>query len=111
MCSRPEYVSIWLGIAMAGGVTALLNINLNGPSLAHCLAISGAAHLIVESELLDSVERLPGTSLKNLAVWCHGPSGGRYPPIDQPIDLPAPQTAINISDTALLIYTSGTTGL
>ena len=36
MPNRPEYMAIWLGITRVGGVVALLNTNLTGPSLAHC---------------------------------------------------------------------------
>ncbi|HMB47141.1 MAG TPA: AMP-binding protein, partial [Afifellaceae bacterium] len=39
MPNRPEYLAIWLGIIRAGGITALLNTNLNGPALAHCVNI------------------------------------------------------------------------
>src|SRR5437867_737317 len=37
MPNRPEYMAIWLGITRVGGVVALLNTQLAGPSLAHCL--------------------------------------------------------------------------
>src|SRR5271154_3194685 len=35
MTNRPEYFAIWLGITSVGGVVALLNTNLIGPSLAY----------------------------------------------------------------------------
>src|SRR5450755_3383702 len=35
MPNRPEYLCAWIGVAKAGGVTALLNTSLNGRSLAH----------------------------------------------------------------------------
>ena len=37
MPNRPEYMAIWLGITRVGGVVALLNTNLTGPSLAHSI--------------------------------------------------------------------------
>src|SRR5690348_1569056 len=37
MSNCPEYMAIWLGITRVGGVVALLNTNLAGPSLAHCV--------------------------------------------------------------------------
>lgn len=37
MPNRPEYLAIWLGITSVGGVVSLLNTNLPGPSLAHCM--------------------------------------------------------------------------
>ena len=39
MPNRPEYLAVWLGIARAGGVIALLNTNLTGTALAHCVNI------------------------------------------------------------------------
>src|SRR5438105_2713525 len=37
MLNRPEYLAIWLGITRVGGVVALLNTNLAGLALAHCI--------------------------------------------------------------------------
>ena len=39
MTNRPEYLAVWLGITSVGGVIALLNTNLVGPSLSHCINI------------------------------------------------------------------------
>src|SRR5712692_1224147 len=47
MPNRPEYMAIWLGITRAGGIVALINTNLSGPSLAHCINIVAPRHLIV----------------------------------------------------------------
>src|SRR5271166_3263184 len=52
MPNRPEYMAIWLGITRVGGVVALLNTSLVGPSLAHCIDIVGAEHIIVAHELI-----------------------------------------------------------
>src|SRR5436190_4270766 len=51
MPNRPEYMAIWIGITAAGGVAALINTNLIGPSLAHCIDIVSPKHIIVASEL------------------------------------------------------------
>src|ERR1700757_3059924 len=37
MPNCPEYLGIWLGITRVGGVVALLNTNLSGAALAHCV--------------------------------------------------------------------------
>ncbi len=37
MGNRPEYMAIWLGITSVGVIVSLLNTNLAGPSLAHCI--------------------------------------------------------------------------
>ena len=39
MPNRPEYLAIWLGFARVGGIVALINTNLRGEALAHCLDI------------------------------------------------------------------------
>ena len=39
MPNRPEYMAIWIGIISVGGVVGLINTNLVGPSLAHCIDI------------------------------------------------------------------------
>ena len=52
MPNRPEYLAVWLGIAQVGGVVALLNVNLTGAALAHCIASRPRArHVIVAGEL------------------------------------------------------------
>src|SRR5262245_22298336 len=52
MPNRPEYVAIWLGLSRVGVVVALLNTNLAGPSLAHCINIVGPRYVIVASQLM-----------------------------------------------------------
>ena len=42
MPNRPEYLAVWLGITRVGGVVALLNTNLAGQSLAHCIQAASA---------------------------------------------------------------------
>src|SRR5262245_44956755 len=48
--NRSEYVPAWMGLAKVGVATALINNNLTGSALAHCLSISGANHVITDSE-------------------------------------------------------------
>src|SRR2546426_11303706 len=47
MPNRPEYMAIWLGVTRVGAVVSLLNTNLVGPSLAHCIKIVAPRHIIV----------------------------------------------------------------
>src|SRR5262245_33340797 len=55
MPNRPEYLAIWLGITAAGGAVALLNTNLVGTSLAHCINVVAPQHLIVANALFDTL--------------------------------------------------------
>ena len=45
MTNRPEYMAIWLGITRVGGVVSLLNTNLTGLALAHCISLRSAVCL------------------------------------------------------------------
>ena len=56
MPNRPEFMAIWLGITKVGGVVALLNTNLAGASLAHCIDIVAPKHLIVAAELIGAAD-------------------------------------------------------
>jgi acyl-CoA synthetase (AMP-forming)/AMP-acid ligase II len=37
-----QFVCVWLAVMKAGGATALINTQLRGRQLAHCLKVSGA---------------------------------------------------------------------
>jgi fatty-acyl-CoA synthase len=117
MGNRPEYMAIWLGITRIGGVVALINTNLVGPSLAHCMNIVSPKHVIVSAELVDALT----TALPNLTaaatIWVHGASDSSFRRIDGDLERHrgemlsiAERRPLNIEDRALYIYTSGTTG-
>jgi len=121
MPNRPEYLAIWLGITGAGGAVALLNTNLSGPSLAHCIDLVAPKHIITAAVLgpaLASAEPHLATKPK---IWVHGESAGEklpLPRIDRVVEtLPggalsgAERPVLTIEDRALFIYTSGTTGM
>jgi fatty-acyl-CoA synthase len=118
MGARPEYIALWIGITRVGGVVALLNTNLTGPALAHCINIAAPSRMIVAAELLDSLAGARGEIYAEPAIWVHGPSAANFPRIDSMVDAcaaepiaPADLPALSIEDRALYIYTSGTTGL
>jgi fatty-acyl-CoA synthase len=109
MPNRPEYLAIWLGITRAHGIVSLLNTNLTGSGLAHCINIAGPTHIIVDPQLIGSfisAQQMLTCSPK-LCV-----AGSRM--IEQCSGEPlrkAERRPLSILDTALYIYTSGTTGL
>ena len=118
MPNCPDYMAIWLGITRVGGVVALINTNLRGPALAHCVDIAAPKHVIVATELRDAYE----TSRTHLAgqpvFWAHGAGEEEASQVDRVLarysDAPlttAERRGVTITDRALLIYTSGTTGL
>src|SRR5438094_7557990 len=118
MPNRPEYMAIWLGITRVGGVVALLNTNLAGPSLAHCINVAAPRHLIVAVELIDRLTAVRQDLAGAPKIWVHGAGHDHCPRIDHDIEryrgdrLPeAERRAVTIDDRALYMYTSGTTGL
>jgi fatty-acyl-CoA synthase len=50
MPNRPEYLATWLGLTNAGVVVALINTELRGHSLAHCIDIVSPKHVIAAGE-------------------------------------------------------------
>src|SRR5271168_5235241 len=72
MPNRPEYLVIWLGITRVGGVVALLNTNLAGQSLAHCIQAASAKHVIVAAELADALDPALPHLAAPIDVWIHG---------------------------------------
>jgi fatty-acyl-CoA synthase len=118
MPNRPEFMAIWLGITRVGGVVALLNTNLSGASLAHCINIVEPKHIIVASELGSTFATTRMHLATNATVWSHGDGAPELGRIDRAIDElsgerlgAADRPLLTIEDRALFIYTSGTTGL
>jgi fatty-acyl-CoA synthase len=124
MPNRPEYIAIWLGIVKVGGVAALLNTNLAGASLAHCIDIVAPKHIIAAAELADRLISALSDCKCAPEIWIHGASDASdtsdtsYRRMDFEIERHAGEALneqerrpVTIEDRALCIYTSGTTGL
>jgi fatty-acyl-CoA synthase len=118
MPNRPEYMAIWLGITSIGGVVALLNTNLHGPALAHCIDVVAPRHVIVAAELVDAHRSAAEHITSQPQIWIHGGNEDAFARIDRQVErfAASPLTAgerrgTSIADRALAIYTSGTTGL
>ena len=117
MPSRPDYVAAWLGITRVGGVVALINTKLVGPSLSHCIGVAAADHLILAQELAPAFETAAPHLGRVPKIWIHG-SAAHDGNLDAALAgtdgsrlTPAERREVTIDDRALLIYTSGTTGL
>lgn len=117
MPNRPEYMAVWLGVARAGGVTALVNTHLRGASLAHSIDLVQPRLIIVDRALADAfAEAIPDLSC-GPQVWCHGEGPTAWQRIDEALDAfseeplgPGESPSITNEDKCLYIYTSGTTG-
>jgi fatty-acyl-CoA synthase len=115
--NRLEYVPIWLGLTKAGVIAALVNYNLQGGALRHCIETAGAGHVITDADTGAAVAAAQAQSSLPGELWAlDGAGGGR--------DLAAalrnasssrPDRAVRADatagDTALYIFTSGTTGM
>lgn len=118
MPNRLEYFAIWYGLTKVGVVTALINNQLTGLPLAHCLNISGAHHVLVDADTSPVFEQARGLLERPMQQWVLGPVQGDQRDLVQALkscsQLPPDRSVredMTAADTALLIYTSGTTGL
>jgi len=117
MPNRPEYMAVWLGLTKIGCVVALLNTNLGGPSLAHCIKIVAPKHIIVASELMERCVAVLPDFPSPPTVLVHGADDPRWRRIDKEVARHASgslnegeRRQVTIEDRALCVYTSGTTG-
>lgn len=112
--TRPDYVAAWLGISRVGGIVALMNTKLVGQSLAYCINVAAANHIIIESELRPRLEAVSSSLTGAAKVWNAGGGDKLDDNLagfgDGPL-MSAERRDVTISDCALLIFTSGTTGL
>lgn len=50
LTNSPDFVIAWLGLLAIGAAPAMINYNLSGKALIHCLKVPGAAHLILDED-------------------------------------------------------------
>jgi len=87
MPNRPEYMAIWLGITSVGGVVALINTNLAGASLAHCINIAAPKHIIAAAEIVDRLVAVLPDLAGAATIWMHGPGHASFARLDCDIEL------------------------
>ena len=122
MHNRVEYLAAWIGFSKVGVATALINTNLTGQALAHCLTISNAFNVVTDQDCWRAVEEARPFVDRNLMSWVHGLADEDETNDRRDIDN-AVRSASSVRpdkslrngltnrDTALFIFTSGTTGL
>src|SRR5258708_342260 len=76
MPGRPDYIAAWLGITKVGGVAALINTKLVGPSLSHCINVAAADHVILAHDLAAIFETAAPQLKRAPKIWLHGGSAG-----------------------------------
>lgn len=117
MLNRAEYLAIWLGITRAGGKVALINTNLTGAPLAHCITIVAPRHVIIGQGLTGHFESAREALKVSPQIWTYGGDAAEAR-LDRDIEsysdarlAGTERPELTIEDGALYIYTSGTTGL
>jgi fatty-acyl-CoA synthase len=118
MPNCPHYMAIWLGLTRAGVAVALLNTQLRGEVLAHCIRIVAPKLMIVAAQFCDAVPDVAVRLDAGISWWAHGAGAHDLPSVDL-ATAPMPTAALSaaeipcpsIEERALFIYTSGTTGL
>ncbi|MGV3579182.1 long-chain-acyl-CoA synthetase [Brevundimonas sp.] len=122
MTNRAEYIAAWMGFCKAGIPTALINTNLTGQALAHCLNIAGVAVVVADEETWTKCEEARPFVTRTMMLWVLGLKDADEVSDRRGLDNPvrsgssvrpnkAIRDGITNRDTALYIYTSGTTGL
>ena len=119
--NRAEYIPAWMGLAKIGVATALINNNLTGAALAHCLSISNADHVITDTESLEAIDTMRAMLARPLTYWsidAKSPAGEdrrtldlKDPRIAPERPLASRRLGLTANDVALYIFTSGTTGM
>jgi fatty-acyl-CoA synthase len=116
--NRPELPIAQIGLAKLGAVSALINHNLRGNALAHCISVAEPVCTIVHGEFADEwLSALPHLE-KPTRAFALGGAAERAEPLDAALAAASPdaldpglRAGLVAGDPYLYIYTSGTTGL
>jgi len=116
--NRLDYLPIWFGLSKVGVIAALINNQLTGDALAHCLNVSGAVACIVDAETAPAYAVAKDGVTHAMREWtlaeAHGDQHGLSQALRGCSDLRPDRNrrdGLAGRDTALYIFTSGTTGL
>ena len=116
--NRLEYVALWLGFSKIAVIPALLNFQLSGTALAHCVNISDARHLILDHEMREQWESARDDVTADMEVLAAYGELENYPSFDAAITEFVPSRPpreirknIKAGAQAIKMFTSGTTGL
>jgi len=113
-----EYIPIWIGLTRIGVTVSLLNFNVKGEGLKHCITVADCKAVIYSPTLEGSLKDIE-SSLGNMKYYMFADSAGE---LDRAQSLkklmnsassyaPSRHAPLSITDKMLFIYTSGTTGL
>ena len=121
MENRVEFLTSLIALNKLGATAALINTNLAGPPLIHCIKITSSRMCIFGEECLTQIANVktdPG--LECIENWLFVKDTDKHPcPAwaqnlrqgDEDDSNPADTAQNTLADIALYIYTSGTTGM
>ena len=121
--NRIEYLAILVALNKLGATAALINTNLSGAPLVHCIQITDSSMIVVGEERLDVIAAArKDPALKGVASYLFVPDAGELEcpawasdlaeqAADEDYKNPPDTARMTLGDTALYIFTSGTTGL
>jgi fatty-acyl-CoA synthase len=118
MPNRLEYPAIWYGLSKVGVAAALINNQLTGAALRHCLDVSGAVHVLVDAETLPMLQAVRGELARNMVVWTLSTAQGDLRDLGKALKScsqlrpdRSQREGMTAKETCVYIFTSGTTGL
>lgn len=118
MENRPDYIAFWAGMAKIAVRTALINYNLAGAGLAHCIKVVDCKAIVMNQELAPNFASARASVKLPLGAFVLGGAVDGLTQIDKAVNQAAPgrldksvRAGVKGGDVALYIYTSGTTGL
>ncbi|MBC6403561.1 MAG: long-chain-acyl-CoA synthetase [Hyphomonadaceae bacterium] len=116
--NRLEYVALWFGLSKIGVVPALLNYQLTGPALAHCVNLSDAKYLIMDHELSGAWNTAKSNVEGAITVLSAFGDTRGFDSFDAALsDIPphrpdrSRRDRIKAGEQCMKMFTSGTTGL
>ena len=116
--NRAEYVPLWFGLSKVGVIPALLNFQLTGSALAHCINISEAKLLIVDHEMGEQYTNTASEIKIDVKAFSAFGDVEGLPSFDVAMAEFAPnrpaksaRSGIKAGDQCMKMFTSGTTGL
>eukprot|EP00057_Strongylocentrotus_purpuratus_P034333 XP_794803.2 PREDICTED: very long-chain acyl-CoA synthetase-like [Strongylocentrotus purpuratus] len=118
----PAIVWTWLGLQKKGIIASMINYNLKGSALLHCIKASQPKHIIFGSEFLDAILDIQA-SLRDLRIGLWMINDARIPGLLPPDDVVTMEISTvsgeqfptvpitGLGDIGAYIFTSGTTGM
>ena len=118
--NRLEYVALWFGFSKRGVVPALINFQLAGNALAHCVTVSKAKHVIVDVELFEQWSSARQYIQDDISEWAAfgAPADADQRGFDEALADIVPnrppksvRAEVTAGEEGMKMFTSGTTGL